>query len=160
MRVGVNAFETHWVSAGSCGPPRRHQTGPPSPGDWQDWSGTPQQGSGRVGLGNRRGSQTHKKNRSDLLEWGNTISDDGPTYVWEIWCTKKMSYKLVLIAVWKKKQKKKTHYMLQQLQLNLEVTKTSNTSVIELETEGKVFTRSWLNLSLRKKKNTRATMDF
>lgn len=61
-----------------------------------------------------------------------------------------MSYKLVLIAVWKKKQKK-THYMLQQLQLNLEVTNTSNTSVIELETEGKVFTRSWLNLSLRKK---------
>lgn len=41
--------------------------------------------------------------------------------------------------------------MLQQLQLNLEVTNTSNTSVIELETEGKVFTRSWLNLSLRKK---------
>lgn len=50
--------------------------------------------------------------------------------------------------------------MLQQLQLNLEVTNTSNTSVIELETEGKVLTRSWLNLSLRKKNPTRATMDF
>lgn len=55
----------------------------------------------------------------------------------------------------KKKTKKKTHYMLQQLQLNLEVTNTSNTSVIELETEGKVLTRSWLNLSLRKKNHTR-----
>lgn len=36
----------------------------------------------------------------------------------------------------------------------------SNTSVMELETEGKVFTQSWLNLSLRKKKKTHATMDF
>ena len=26
-------FETHLVSVGSCGPPQRHQTGPPSPGD-------------------------------------------------------------------------------------------------------------------------------
>lgn len=33
--------ETYWESAGSCGPPRRHQTGPPSPGGSQSWSATP-----------------------------------------------------------------------------------------------------------------------
>lgn len=35
---------------------------------------------GGWGWGTGRGVR-HKKNRSDLLEWGNSISDDGPTYV-------------------------------------------------------------------------------
>lgn len=37
--------ETHWVFAGSCGPPQRRRTGPPWQGDWQSWSVTPQWGS-------------------------------------------------------------------------------------------------------------------
>lgn len=39
-------WNTHWVFAGSCGPPHRRRTGPPWQGDWQSWSVTPQWGSG------------------------------------------------------------------------------------------------------------------
>lgn len=57
------AFRTHWVSVGSCGPPRRHRTGPPSPGDWQSWSATPQWESAR---GKSRISWSRDW---DMLDW-------------------------------------------------------------------------------------------
>lgn len=37
----VGKVATYWGSAGSCGPPQRHQTGPPSPGGSPSWSATP-----------------------------------------------------------------------------------------------------------------------